>query len=217
MASKQWIPHLLLRKIDMESLIDKYEKGQFVDRAAPNRTSSIEITKSIINVRLGHGPADGLYTYQDRTMNTLKMCVTNHKNPDISNVCFWCLRQIKTDQDGILMNMGVPVSSKVKMTKDGPVTEYCMDGMIDTFECGLSHIQRYKGETLYKDSERLLKQLFNNFYPDDILRPAPDFRIRKANCGSIDDADFFNTRHFYKRTQNISLASIQVHYQVLNG
>lgn len=131
---------------------------------------------------------------------------------NVTQCCMWCRSDIVNNW------VGIPTKIERIKEEDKEVLQFYCHGHYCTFECCYSGIKRqfpasclYK-DSLYMNSEQMLKMLYNICYPDDAkLLEAPDWRLLKINGGCLDYISYNNHNHYYVRTINVSLISTKNH------
>ena len=139
-------------------------------------------------------------------------------NPDVDYHCFWCRHPFET------LPIGCPISyspSTLSSTYKSAINQisytihedtyeatikephlerhdksvYKTDGVFCSFNCCKAYIDYKKTDTLYRNSDMLLVQMYNNIFKTNIskITPAPDWRILLSYGGVIDIEEFRNS------------------------
>lgn len=193
------VPTFILKKIDPEQLVEKYNQGEF---------QSISIHKENVQVKnaikiIGTGIHDSVYSCRDKNNVVHTIATTNcdryeHLATD-EHVCDWCRLKF-THQE-----IGIPISYK---NEHGVLTFYT-EGTYCDFPCALADLFRTRGPSLryydvaYGDSETLLRLWYFKIRPDEVLKPAPHFRLLKRNGGSLEEHEYYNRNLTYIKIPGI--------------
>lgn len=183
------IPTFILKKIYPEQLIEKYQNGGF---------SSVTIHKESVQVKntikiIGTSSKDPIYSFRDKNNVTHTVATTNcdafGDNQSKEHFCEWCRLRF-THQP-----VGIPVKAEYL---PGQIVFYTEGCFCDT-PCALADVLRSKGPAvkyqniMFADCETLLRimnaKLKNT---DEILYPAPHYRLLKRNGGSLEDHEYIN-------------------------
>lgn len=211
-------PTFVLRRLDPESVIQKYRSGFFSKLTTfPPKLSLRETTviqaKNVINHQ-GQGPLDESYIFRDKSNTVQNVVTTNHalfREMPPPYQCLNCGHQFEHDP------IGVPLRMKETSNDNEKITQYISDGCHCTFECALSTIRRYYPtsrryrDPLYMDSEQMLRHMFSILYPNEKLQVAQDTRLLKPN-GPLSYETWSHKKHSYYRTTSIVLHPSKIQY-----
>jgi hypothetical protein len=126
-------------------------------------------------------------------------------------VCQWCRRQI---EDGPIGPVGIPI----RLTITEGVYRFDVVSCNCGFRCALAQLN----DEMYTPRKIITPEsgvLLNTAYsmsveaPAPKLVPAPDWRLRKANGGSIDDSDFFSETHTYVNSSSVVFCPVKIIYE----
>ncbi len=218
-------PTFLLRGIDPSSILQTYLQGGYDDKPMPGvKAEAVENVITADHV-VGGNPESEIYEYIDRTNTRRRIVTTNHQkyaivrdgiqiNGAISNggICRWCRRKVTHD------SLGTPIRMEYIPERD--LSIFHVDGVNCTFECTLpyikfkTHCSTILRETLYRDSETMLRIMFSIMYPGEKMGECSDWWLLESNGGPIKDKDFFSKSHVYRRTPNVILLPSKVEYTV---
>lgn len=109
-------------------------------------------------------------------------------------VCHWCRKKYED------YSLGVPIKI---LTKDNKIF-YLVEGNYCCFECVYAGILAEKHfRPLWKDSEILLKIIYDSLYTNTKLEASRDWKLLDINGGSLTEEQFFNNdKHLFKTTCN---------------
>lgn len=155
--------------------------------------------------------------------------------------CMWCRRLIKgpivnipikatlhdillpDDYDGsedfdlvIEINNTMHLLSSLFTTNNKKITKIEIYSVVDfccSFNCALAHaIQSRLTDNLYYNSEKLLRKLFSDIYPEKKIIKAKPWKLLSTNGGSLTEAEYDDERYYYKNINNIIMLPIKIGY-----
>lgn len=188
------VPTFILKKIDPEQLIEKYNSGEY--RTCVIQKENVQV-KHVIKI-IGNNVQDPIYSCRDKNNIVHTIATTNceqyeHRGSD-EHLCEWC--RVKFTHPII----GIPLTYKYNKTPDS--SEYTLvfytEGQFCDFSCALAYLYMCRGpslryyDTTYNDSETLLRMWHSKAHPENMLRPSPHYRLHKRNGGSLDDHEYYN-------------------------
>ncbi len=218
-------PTFLLRGIDPSSILQAYLQGKYEDKPIPG--SKVEAVANVIAADsvVGENSESEIYEYIDRTNTQRRIITSNHKKYAIvrdsnqfqsdippGGICQWCRRVFNHEP------VGIPVRMEY-LSKEN-ISIYHVEGVFCVYEELLmmiklkTHCPMILQESLFKDSETMLRTMFDTVYPGEYLGDCSDWTLLECNGGPISEKDFFSKLHVYRRSPNIILQPLKVEYTV---
>lgn len=232
--STRVIPTFLLKGLDPNEVLVKYQSGLY-SRPIPQK-SKINISKNIAVLATSYGTSnkDPIFCAKDRNNCSLIVATTGHHNYEVFTTtggnlptggrCEHCrdtFEEIAVGYPIGYQEQTILVSQDNNFEKSNYKLIYVfwVEGTFCTFECALGYVNllltrpaAYR-DTIIRDSERLLKMLYDFTYPNNkTLRPAPDPRLLKVNGGSLTKDEWSDYRHVYNRTDRVLMIPAKVEY-----
>ena len=130
--------------------------------------------------------------------------------------CYYCL----CDFDNIPLGYPLEHEKIIKNIDKNYIVKHVfwVEGIFCSFECVYSYIKMYKNVCnsfdTYKSilSNQLLILMYKLCYPNESIKSNPDFKLLKSNGGSLEENEWRNGKHTYKRTGKLFLAPIKAEY-----
>ncbi len=219
-------PTLLLKGLNYNRVIEKYNRGEYQDYKINNENQksvkSVNLPATATNkIFIGDKSSDDIYSLKLKDGQSKQVLTTNitrfktHElNGEKKKVGFRCL-YCRNDYD--YESLGVPVRISFKnnppRAKGGPEEINCyMDGDTCGFECSLSQYLLHRHDPLYLNSEQILRFMYKQLYPGSHLHEAPDYRLLSSCGGSVTAQEYHKNKHLYVRTGNLVLWPVKVQY-----
>ncbi len=193
MARLQIEPSFILKSIDPDDVITRYNNREFFGLSAPIAIG-IETNDS-------YAMKCWLVDYTLFKVGKFINYYTNKEYKDIEKIrCYWCRLPIESKKI-----LGVPI--EISFDKDNTV--YKMIDYFDCFQCALSAIiennklnKRFRNP-LMENSEVILRNLYAKIFPNKKLLPAPDFRLLVNNGGPLNAEEFFEGKDVIIKLSNV--------------
>jgi len=191
----------LLKGVSIDSLLDKYKSGS-VDHSHINTKISVNEYKDPTVKVFNQDVSQPSFCRKDKTGNTINYRTTGNK---VSPLCFWCRAELKDKY------VGLPIS----ICSDEKELSFYTDGFFcdNKYSCAYAFYQLYSKDSLYSDTSFLLKYIFNLEYDNQVLRPAPDWRLHERNGGCLKDEEF-NSDNGSKIVRSCNFIPVRVEYRV---
>ncbi len=172
-------PSFILKSIDPTELFKRYTSGEFFNLSVP------------ISLNL---ETSNLYSIRnwciDYTLYSVGRFVDFYTNKEYSELpkigCYWCHLPISHI-------IGIPI----EIATINNETVYKMIDYYCSFQCAMAAInennklmERFRNPKM-KDSEVILRFLYDKICPGKRLVPSPDFRLLKANGGPLTEEEYF--------------------------
>lgn len=191
-------PTLCLKSVDVSKLYQEYINGKY------NHITLADLPHIKLANDIKYNNISDVIV--DSSGNVQRVLMTN-SNP--AKRCSWCLSDIEADPVGIPVDV-YKSEDKLVILVDQPY--YC------TFECAYAGLYRennqvyYLRDSLYKDSEWILKTWFSLIYPNKELRKAPDWRLLDINGGTLTIDEFRSNSHTLTRLPNFIIQPVKISY-----
>lgn len=185
----------LLRGINPDEIAKKYNDGYF------KNCIKKAINNSFLDSNIDCDNTKPIY-YDSKSFNKCLIVTSNYEmfnnykdgeGLPIKGKCQWCLLQI------IRPPIGIPI----KCIKNKDKYIFYVDGVYCSFPCCFSGLKRllfytFKNDKpLYKNSEQLLRLMYDLNYPGKKLFEAPDWQLLVENGGSLTKENFFDSNYSY--------------------
>jgi len=220
------VPTFFLRGVDPTKIVEKYQSGAYENLDYNTEKVKICPVKPTFQPSFGTNINDGVFTLRLPNNSTQIIATTNqeiwvkHLNSnddsiDISGLtCEYCRQDITGTP------VGIPVKMATTKHPDGhDVYVFGFDRVTCDLECSLALIHQENRnrfpcrDPLYRTSEQMLRYLHRLLYPQDPpLRRAADYRLHLRNGGSLDDSQYYTSRHRYIRTPNVISGPVKIMY-----
>jgi hypothetical protein len=222
-------PTFLLQKIDPVKIREKYFNGDYAQLTLPSTKINVNVPANLMALQptLGTSPECDVYTFRTKSNTIQTVATTNHQSyvilttqgvsPPLGGDCDWCRLKFSHAALGIPVKMD---EVRPDINSD-PILIYYVDRCLCSFECCLAYLKKHYAmsyrhrDPLYSDSEQMLRSLYAKVHPKAgflSFRQANDYDLLRANHGSLDEAEFRDSKHIYERTPNIVVAPIKVQY-----
>lgn len=189
-------------------------------RGVKRQLNTDKVTK-ISDLGCKHNNATMTFLGEKKQIQVCDISVIDFKYKDKRDVdyhCFWCKHSFET------LPIGCPISyspSKLASTYKSVINQisytihedsyestarepcltkhgkpfYRTDGVFCSFNCCKAYIHDNKTDTLYKNSDMLLVQMYNDIFKTNIsnIIPAPHWRVLLSYGGVIDIEEFRNS------------------------
>lgn len=226
MASKV-VPHFLLKGINFQEILKKYESGYF---SVEKEKCKLTVCKSAptLNPSYSNDRDSGVFTCKDKHNKSYVVATTGHDNIRIfltdcekmvNGRCGYC------GEDFIGERVGCPIKHEETpiLTEDEGrvriVHTFWTEGIFCSFECCYAHVRNnmikpYNFRKVGTEStEFLLKFMYRLLYPDrDVLRPAPDVDLLISNGGSLTSEEWHSGKHEFFRSIKVTAIPAKVEY-----
>lgn len=227
-------PTLFLRGVDPHKLLDAYRSGNLEKYSSDKKKIKLATDDKILAPSYGSDSSSPIYCVKDRNGCKVVLTTSGHQNVEVftksggelpvGGRCMRCLKDYDTVRVGypiaykeetILMNQTEnPMDARYRI-----IYVFWVEGSFCDFSCALGYVQQvmsrpveYRDTTL-KDSERLLKFLFQLTYPDaGPLRPSQDPLLLISNGGSLTRDEWSDSNHVYRRTDRVLIIPAKVEY-----
>lgn len=204
------VPTFLLKKIDPESIIRRYNLGEFQQIRLQKESVQIKSGVQII----GSSPSENIFSFRDKNNVTQTIATTNcHQYqgvaPSTELRCEWCRKGYPSSQ-----SIGIPT----RVLRSSDTYLFQTEGDYCCFQCALAHLRSTRGMPLrfheigQNDSESFLKMHHALLYPGKDLSPAPHYRLHKRNGGCLEDSEFFADQSVYTRIPCVVTQAVKQQY-----
>jgi hypothetical protein len=123
-------------------------------------------------------------------------------------MCMWCRRECKNP-------IGIPI--KMIFDKKKNISIYWMLHKFCTFNCSYAFLKLViSKDSVYTDSECLLRKLFYFLYPKNTLRESPDWTLLDINGGPLTKDKFFCEKYEYRKLLGIVFFPCKQQYIEIN-
>lgn len=226
--------NFLIRGVRPDDVFAKYLEGKFKTATLPEKR---EINTKIPKMQnYGTDPETSqIYYYTDRQSRRVIVATGNHKpyiqfvhnnyDPhtviDLSEMnypCYWCRRPLEKYRKTVT---GIPIKINRTVTdQTGIFSVDCDDyGCYCDDRCAYASLKaNYRNpvalrDSLWEDSESLMRYIYRMKYGDQILKEAKDFRLLKINGGPLDDDEYDSYQnHDFEQSCNVIYLPIKRTY-----
>lgn len=193
-----------LRGVDLATLVEKYQKGEFATLITPLPVDVSEINQkpqTIVTIRenisntsyqldLGIGQTFACIGYKviDKDGSYAVL------DPNKEYNCMYCLRKIKRNP------LGIPIRREERLYPEGSIEIYFhMVDIFCTFNCWKTEIRKRSQNTIYSQSMVYAAEIYYKCTGKDFadLKPASDQRILKIFNGPMSWKEFHTSTSTY--------------------
>lgn len=226
--------NILIRGVRPDDVLTKYLDGVFTTVTLPEKR---EINTKIPKMQdYGTDPEKSqVYYYTDRQSRRVIVATGNHTpyiqfvhnnyDPhtviDLSNMnypCYWCRRPLDKYRKTVV---GIPIKINRTVTDQTGIFSFDCDdyGCYCDERCAYSSLKaNYRNpitlrDSLWEDSESLLRFIYRLKYGDQTLKEAKDFRLLKINGGPLDDDEYDSYENYdFSKSSNVIYLPIKKMY-----
>jgi hypothetical protein len=218
-SSLSYTPTLCLKRVNPESVLEAYLRGQYLTATLP--TTKRKLKATFIPATTGESL---MFRDKNNCIHTIHM--TNNTKikqlPVYSPRCYWCMQELSKD-----VTQRVPIVCGMSQIaiKDGYKYTFLSEGEACSFECALAYLRHFgygvgaSARTSHQvNGEMCLHALYRLIYPDgDELIEAPDFRLLVNHGGTMSVDEFIQCKHVYIPSPVVSLQPVSHQFMSVNN
>ena len=220
-----------LRQVDPLAVAKAYLNGTLLLPKEKVKFTTSTLTQDLV---IGDNIDAPAYEYIDKNGSKLKIITGNHNNWTISNeirkekfICDWCrinytippVPPVSPEGTGGTGGTGrSPVFLPIKIEKDENKIYFHGIGEYCCFECVYADLKTksyagfYYRNSVYSDSETLLKYMNHLFTNRENLTSSPHWKLHVKNGGPLTDKDYYNSEYSYGNVANVILKPAKITY-----
>lgn len=202
-------------------IVKKYLAGGFTRVSLENLQPTV-LNRTISAPSVDTTPVDEVYVHRTNNNTLQTFHATNQKaftgmDAKEKKRCNRCHLDFYDEPTGL------PILDDCFLTKEGDVEQrvmvYHTDGVFHSFECAMGCLENELSksflvrDSVYANSEYLLKSLFHRLYPNERLEASPEPRLLKVNGGSLSEEEYLRKSHRYVKTNNIIIQPVKTLYK----
>lgn len=197
-------PTFTIGGFDAADLYNKYSMGAFNDitlEQIKNIRSIMPSNVSTAEILTDNQDSSKFVIVDNRGIRST-LVSTNVKNV---SKCHWCRSNIT----------GVCLGLPVKHIKHAQELKFETEGCYCSFECAYAEfIKSFSKDPMFLNTESYLNYAFSISYPNQILKPAPDWRLHECNGGPLTTEKFHQGNHKYYDTGRLKCIPVSRNYIV---